>query len=147
MKNKLQIRPLEPSDFPDWLPLWDGNNMGQRDQALTTETWARLTDKNYPVHGLGAFQDGKLCGLLHYILHPTTGAIEPVCYMQDVYVDPDARGNGIAKTMIRELAQIGREKKWARMYWIAQSDNESAQKLYNNFGQKLDFTLHVLPLS
>ena len=142
----LKIRAIENRDFPDWLPLWDGNNQGQRDEAVTSETWSRLIDANSSVHGLVAEKDGKLVGLVHYILHPTTGNIADVCYMQDVYVEPDMRQNGIARKMILHLGDVGKSAKWARMYWLAEADNEAAQALYKSIGMKLDFTLHMMAL-
>lgn len=143
----LKIRPLVSEDFPSWLPLWDGNNKGHRDEAVTTETWSRLTDPNFPVHGLCAQLDGQMVGLVHYVIHHTTGSINPVCYMQDVYVDPVFRKKGIARVMVMELSQIAFKEKWARLYWLAESDNKAAQALYQNIGVKLDFTLHVLPIA
>lgn len=143
----LKIRPLTADDLPHWLPLWDGNNKGKRDEAVTTETWARITDPDFPVFGLCAELNGKIVGLVHYVLHYTTGNITQVCYMQDVYVDPAVRGKGIARAMVMELSKIAFENKWARLYWLAEADNEAAQALYRNIGVKLDFTLHVLPIA
>lgn len=142
----IQIRPLEPQDFPDWLPLWDGNNMGLRNEAVTAETWSRLTNPESSVNGLAAWEGSEMIGLVHYILHPTTGHIEPVCYMQDVYVSDHHRKKGIAKKLIKKLVNIGQEEKWARMYWLAEAENEAAQALYKSIGVKLNFTLHVQPL-
>ena len=142
----IKIRPIENRDFPDWLPLWDGNNLGTRDEAVTTETWSRLTGLNSNVHGVVAEDNGKLVGLVHYVTHPTTGSINDACYMQDVYVDPAQRKGGIAKKMVKAVVAEGKSKKWSRLYWLAESDNEAAQALYKDFGAKLDFTLHVLPL-
>ncbi|MCB1720490.1 MAG: GNAT family N-acetyltransferase [Alphaproteobacteria bacterium] len=141
-----KIRPIENKDFPDWLLLWDGNNLGTRDEAVTSETWSRLINPDSKVRGLVAEKDGALVGLVHYILHPTTGSVRDVCYMQDVYVAPDARRQGIAKKLITQLSQIGKRERWARIYWLAESNNESAQGLYRGLGQKLDFTLHVMKL-
>ena len=143
----LKIRTIENRDFPDWLPLWDGNNLGTRDEAVTSETWSRLTDPEFPVHGLVAESNGKLVGLLHYIEHPTTGSLKDVCYMQDVYVEPAQRQKGIARALLNELAIIGQKnKKWTRIYWLAEEDNEAAQKLYETIGTKLNFTLHMMAL-
>ena len=141
----VKIRPIENRDFPDWLPLWDGNNLGQRDEEVTSETWSRLTDPNSAVHGLVAERDGELAGLLHYIIHPTTGSLKDVCYMQDVYTDPNHRKQGIARALIEELANIGKNK-WARIHWFAEADNKAAQHLYQTLGVKLNFTLHVMKL-
>lgn len=143
----LKIRALASEDFPDWLPLWDGNNLGKRDEKITTKTWARLSDPEFPIYGFVAEDKDQLVGLIHYVLHPTTGSIEPVCYMQDVYVDPDHRQKGIARKMVQHLAKIGQQEKWGRMYWLAEGDNVAAQNLYKNLGFKLNFTLHVLPLN
>ncbi len=143
----VKIRAVENRDFPDWLPLWDGNNLGTRDEAVTSETWSRLIDSNSSVHGLVAEDGGKLIGLLHYITHPTTGSLKDVCYMQDVYVDPERRQKGIAKKLIKELAIIGqKQKNWARIYWLAEEDNIAAQKLYETIGVKMNFTLHMMKI-
>lgn len=144
--SKITIRPLEPNDFPNWLPLWDGNNMGQRDETVTTQTWSRLMDAESPVDGLCALRGGEMAGLVHYILHPTTGAIENACYMQDVYVDPEFRQQGIAAKLVRALDKKGRFEGWSRLYWLADADNEAAQALYKNIGVKMNFNLFIQPL-
>lgn len=144
--NEISVAPLAAGDYEEWLPLWIGNNQGQFDEAVTETTWARLTDPASYVGGLAAWQGGKMAGLVHYILHPVTGHIQPVCYMQDVYVLPEYRRQGIARKMIGVLAAKGKEESWARLYWLAEAGNESAQALYKNMGVKLDFTLHVMPL-
>ena len=64
--------------------------------------------------------------------------------MQDVYVDPAQRKQGIARRMIEALSREGKTQKWPRIYWLAERDNEAAQNLYKSLGVKLDFTLHVL---
>jgi ribosomal protein S18 acetylase RimI-like enzyme len=143
----LIIRDLEESDFNSWSVLWDKNNLGHENLAVTQTTWKRLLDKNSSVNGLVAEANGQLAGLIHYILHPTTGHIEPVCYMQDVYVDEPYRQNGIARKMVEQLVNIARKEQWARLYWLAENNNIAAQKLYKNIGVKLDFSLHVLPIT
>lgn len=140
------ISPLEAGDYDQWLALWNGNNQGHSNQAVTAETWNRLINPVYPVHGLAARVDGRMAGLLHYILHPVTGHIQPVCYMQDVFIDPAYRRRGLARALIGRLAETGRAERWARIYWLAEQNNQAAQNLYKNIGVKLDFTLHVLPL-
>ena len=125
------------------MPLWDGNNLGTRDEAVTTETWGRLTNTESNVCGLVAEENGQIIGLVHYILHPTTGSLKPVCYMQDVFTAPDHRRKGVARKMIQHLANLGKGQ-WARMYWLAESDNDAAQKLYQNLGMKMNFTLHMM---
>ena len=142
----MKIRSATPDDFPQWLALWNANNLGQINEAVTTQTWMRILDADAPVHALVAEDKGELVGMVQYILHPTTGNLHDVCYMQDVFVAPEHRKQGIARTMITALERIGSREKWARIYWLAESNNEAAQALYKTLGQKVNFTLHIMPL-
>ncbi len=93
---------------------------------------------------LGIFDEDKLIGFLHYVLHPITGFIEPACYMQDLFVSSNYRGQGIAKRLVWELESIGKLEKWARIYWFADKGDETVQKLYKNLGIEVNFGLHML---
>lgn len=145
-KNQVAIDDIRADDRDAWQLLWDANNLGHKNEAVSAETWRRLLDPSSPVHGFAARVDGRMVGLVHYILHPVTGHIQPVAYMQDLYVDPAFRRKGIARTLITHLAELGKQKKWARLYWLAENSNDGAQALYRRLGTKLDFSLHVLRL-
>lgn len=139
------IRSLERKDYDAWLPLWNENSLNQISKDVTTETWRRLNNPKETVFGLGFFdQNELLCGILHYILHPTTGVKEPACYMQDLYTAKDRRRQGIAKQLVLELNAIGLKQNWARIYWFAENGNENVQNLYKNLGIPMDFTLFML---
>ena len=142
----MKIKKLFKQHYSQWLPLWQENCLHQIDDETTTETWRRLCSKNEPVWGLGVFDnDDNLQGFLHYILHHTTGFKEPACYMQDVFIAPNARLQGLAKRLIWELHDMGKTEKWARIYWFAQKNDIAAQNLYKNLGINMDFSLHILP--
>lgn len=141
----ITVRPLAPDDYDQWVRLWNANNQGHINEEITAVTWQRLMD-NDQVRGLVAIDSADLAGLVHFILHPVTGHIKPVCYMQDVFVDPTHRRKGIGRQLVTALAALGKSEGWARMYWLAEAQNKEAQALYRNLGLKLDFTLHVLPL-
>lgn len=142
------ITPLSPADYTEWLPLWQANTEHSVSDDVTAQTWDRINSKESGIGGLCAreSQTGPIAGICHYILHPTTGNLNPVCYMQDLYITPDFRRKGLARALVTHLAQIGGAEKWARLYWLAEGKNEAAQHLYRSLGLKLDFTLHVLPL-
>ncbi len=141
----MDIRALEKSDYKAWLPLWNANCLHRIDQNVTNQTWQRICDPASDVKGFGAHVNGKLAGIVHYILHPITGNMNPAAYMQDVFVAEDMRRRGIARALVERLALEGREQGWARIYWMAENDNIAAQNLYKNLGITVDFTLHILP--
>ncbi len=142
----MKIRGVRSDDFPQWLTLWNANNLGHKDADVTTQTWTRLLDENADVYGLVAEDKAALIGLLQYVLHPTTGSTKPVCYMQDVFVSETFRQQGIAKRMIKALETIGRREKWERIYWLAEEKNDGAQALYKTLGHRLEFSLHIMPI-
>lgn len=143
----MSVRSLENNDYKSWRPVWQENMQHQVTDEVTTNTWKWICDTSPEVGGLGFFQDRELCGILHYILHPTTGSLRPVCYMQDLYVLPVHRQQGFAKQLLKALAEKGLSEGWERIYWVADNDNKQAQALYKNIGVKLNFGMHVLPLN
>ena len=140
------IRLLKNTDYNQWLPLWQDNCLNQVPQNVTEETWRRICDPKENVFGLGVFEEENLIGILHYILHPTTGQLAPVCYMQDLYIRQDHRRKGHARALVTALQEEGTKAGWARIYWLAEKSNPAAQNLYKNLGIPVDFSLHILPL-
>lgn len=139
------IKPLEKSDYKNWLPLWNANCHHKVTQDVTNQTWQRICDPQSDIGGLAAHVDDKLAGIVHYVLHPVTGHLKPAAYMQDVFVAEDMRRQGIARALIEHLALEGKQEGWARLYWLAEGSNVAAQNLYKTLGIKVDFTLHILP--
>ena len=95
----LTIRPLTAADEAEWRRLWTGY-LEFYESAVSEEvyqtTFARLLD---PAHTerccFIADLDGRAVGLVHAIWHAHNWRIEDVCYLQDLYADPDVRGKGI----------------------------------------------------
>ena len=94
MSSELTVRFVTRQDYDQWLPLWDGYNAfygrsGPTALApeITAMTWARFFDAYEPVHGLVAESGGQLLGLTHYLFHRSTTAIDPLCYLQDLFTD------------------------------------------------------------
>jgi GNAT superfamily N-acetyltransferase len=52
-------------------------------------------------------------------------------YLEDLFVDPEARGRGIADGLIEVCADRCRELGMPAMEWLTAPDNHRAQKVYN----------------
>jgi len=149
MSDPLTIRLVTRQDYDQWLPLWDGYNAfygrsGTTALApeITGMTWARFFDADEPVHGLVAESGGRLLGLTHYLFHRSTTAIEPVCYLQDLFTDQTARGKGVGRALIEGVYQQASRAGSRRVYWQTHETNHTAQQLYNQVAEHSGFVVY-----
>jgi GNAT superfamily N-acetyltransferase len=59
-------------------------------------------------------------------------------YLEDLFVDPETRGRGIADALIEVCADRCRELGMPAMEWLTAPDNHRAQKVYNRTGADSD---------
>jgi GNAT superfamily N-acetyltransferase len=55
-------------------------------------------------------------------------------YLEDLFVDPETRGRGIADALIEVCADRCRELGMPAMEWLTATDNHRAQKVYERTG-------------
>jgi GNAT superfamily N-acetyltransferase len=145
----LIVRPLTRQDYEQWLPLWDGyNGFYGRSSAtalapeITGMTWARFFDAYEPVHGLVADSNGQLLGLTHYLFHRSTTAIEPVCYLQDLFTSEAARGQGVGRALITGVYEKAKLAGASRVYWQTHQTNQTARRLYDAVAEHSGFIIY-----
>ncbi len=137
------IRPLRLTDKEDWKHVWRNYlrfYSSIREDALYDFTFQRLAD---PAHssmfGYVAEQQGQLQGLVNCIIHEHGWHQQPVIYLQDLFVDEKARGQGIGRRLIEQVYRYADDTGKASVYWLTQSNNHSAMKLYDSLAIKTDF--------
>lgn len=59
-------------------------------------------------------------------------------FLEDLYVTPDLRGNGLGFVMLREVAKFAKEQGFTRLDWQALKWNEAAINFYKNLGAETD---------
>ncbi len=129
------IRPLAAADEAEWRRLWTGY-LEFYEASVTEEvyrtTFARLLgDDAQDYHGLVAEQGGTPIGLTHYLFHRHCWRVENVIYLQDLYVDPVARGTGAGRALIEAVYAAGDAAGCPSVYWLTQEFNATARKLYD----------------
>ena len=115
------IRRIEARDEARWRELWDGYcRFYEREPAapITRHTWARIMDTASPVYAIVAERaiDGVI-GMANYIIHENTATLTPVCYLQDLFVDPKLRAGGVGKQLIDWLVAEMKTQQWSRLHW------------------------------
>ena len=61
---------------------------------------------------------------------------KPGIYLEDLYVKPEARGQGIGKMMLAYLAKLACERNCGRLEWWVLDWNETAINFYKSIGAK-----------
>jgi GNAT superfamily N-acetyltransferase len=73
--------------------------------SVTENTWQRLHNG---AHGLGARDSAASCSALCISCSMRTPGRATACYLQDLYVDPRARGTGCGRQLIAAVAESAR---------------------------------------
>jgi GNAT superfamily N-acetyltransferase len=82
--------------------------------------------------------DGRIVGLVHYLYHRSTTAIENVCYLQDLFTAPEARSRGVARALIEYVYAEAAKAGSRRVYWQTHESNP-ARKLYDRLATLTPF--------
>ena len=148
--SPLAIRPFAAADRAAWDRMWAGYLTFYEtslEAAVSDDTWERFIEPAPGHLGLMALgeETGPL-GFAHAIVHPGTWSPRPVCYLEDLFVTPEARGRGVGRALIEALAARGREEGWLRIYWQTAHDNTRAQALYDKLAERTDWIRYDLDL-
>jgi GNAT superfamily N-acetyltransferase len=143
----IEIGLLRPEDRADWEVLARGYKAFYRTAVPPEgyeETWQRLLS-GVELHGVGAWLDGRLIGIAHFLFHTAFWSVD-WCYLQDLYVSEAARGRGAARALIEHVAQESRKRGAARLYWTTKEDNATARALYDKVAGFHGFIRYDYPL-
>ncbi|HZH43492.1 MAG TPA: GNAT family N-acetyltransferase [Lysobacter sp.] len=143
------VRPLEPADHDQWLPLWQGYQAFYRvalPEEVTATTWQRFHDPAEPMRAFGAFDGERLLGIVHCIFHRTCWSIAPSCYLQDLFTAEDARGRGVARALIDTVCEAARAEGAARVHWLTHESNATARALYDRIAEASGFVQYRINL-
>ena len=147
--QEVQVIPVQQQDYQQWIPYW----LAYQDfykvclpTKVTETTWQRFFDKAEPVYCAVAKQGDKVLGFVHYVIHRSTWAEQNYCYLEDLYVSPETRGQHIGKRLIEYVQKQAIAQKCDRLYWHTQETNHTAQKLYNWVAEKPGIIEYRMPL-
>lgn len=143
--SETTVRPLAPQDSAAWRRLWAGYLRFYRASVaddVTDATWARLLDPDSSMACLVAERDGAVIGICNYLFHDSTWTVQPFCYLNDLYVDPAARGSGAARALILACEEAARTAGAARLYWTTQEYNGAARSLYDTIVPRSSFIVY-----
>ncbi len=69
---------------------------------------------------------------------PTT-----VCYLQDLFTDPEARGQGVGRALIEAVYGRAKAMEATRVYWQTHETNTTAMRLYDAMAERIGFVVYA----
>jgi GNAT superfamily N-acetyltransferase len=143
----VEIRHLTRADRHAWETLFGAyiEFYGRSLDPRTYDTaWAAfLADTR--IHARGAWLDGKMSGLAHFLVHPHTNAND-VCYLQDLFTAPEARGRGVARSLIAYVEEWARARECSAVYWQTHVSNSRARRVYDQVAEHDGFIVYEIAL-
>ncbi len=146
----ISVRAVEAGDQAAWLRLYAGYadfyKVAQTD-AMRATVWGWLQDPACEVEGLVAVDAaGQVIGIAHFraFRRPLSASVGG--FLDDLFVDPDARGSGAAQALIGGIEAIGRARGWSVIRWITAADNARARAVYDRLAMATPWVTYDIKL-
>jgi ribosomal protein S18 acetylase RimI-like enzyme len=141
------IRQLEQKDKGNWAKLYNDYanfyKVTMNIEILDT-LWGWIHDETHDVNGLCYELEDKIVAIAHYRTMPRPIKAEYIGFLDDLFVEPDFRGQKIAQKLISYLKSLSKANNWGGIRWITHSTNVNAKKLYDKIANNTGFELYEL---
>jgi ribosomal protein S18 acetylase RimI-like enzyme len=133
--------------------LADADTLARFARALEREEGkpeAALTAAHVRAEGFGlrrrfwaliAERDGKPVGFALVFPAYATETAERGCYVQDLYIVPEARRQGVGRALMAAVARASAEDGGRYLFWNVRLDNAGAQAFYRALGATVEPTV------
>ena len=140
-KESLSIRQATPSDVRVILELIHAIADYEKLSHQVTANEDTLRDSLFGPHPAAeiclASWQGVVVGYAVFFHHFSTFEGQRGLYLEDIFIQPDFRGKGIGKALLRHLARLALERDCARFEWLVLDWNQAAMDFYRGLGAEI----------
>ena len=141
MADDFSIRPATAGDIPELLRLIRALAEYEKLADMAVGTEARMRESLFgarpAAEALVAERGGRTVGFAIYFTTFSTFLCKPGLYLEDLFVEPEHRGSGIGKALLRRLAALAVERGCGRFEWRVLDWNEPSIRFYESLGATL----------
>ena len=141
------IRNLSHADFEVWSNLYRDYAKFYKvpmNKEILNKLWSWIQDEGHVVNGICFKFEEKIVGIAHYRTMPRPIKGQYIGFLDDLFVEPEFRGQNIAQKLISHLKSLSKANNWDGIRWITHSSNENAKKLYDKIANNTGFELYEL---
>jgi GNAT superfamily N-acetyltransferase len=151
MSDSITIRPATATDIPAILGFIRALAKYERleHECVATEAGLRKTlfgARSY-AEVVFACLDGAPVGFALFFHNYSTFLGKPGIYLEDLFVNPEARGRGIGKRLLQWLARTAVERDCGRLEWAVLDWNEPSIRFYQSLGAVLKSEWQIFRLT
>ena len=144
----MTVRPLAAADWDSWRHLYlgyaDFYTVETNDEKLST-LFGWLLDPDHVCDGIVAAQNGlEIIGLAHFRSMPSPLRGAEIGFLDDLFVDPRARGSGAAEALLHEVDRVAGQRGWDVVRWITRDGNYRARNLYDRLAARSDWITYEM---
>ena len=138
MGLNLNLRPATPDDAPVLFSLIQALAEYEKLAHAVTGNAEALSEhlfgsRSY-IEAILAEYPGQVVGFALFFFNYSTFLTQPGIYLEDLFVLPEYRQQGIGKAILTHLAKLALERNCGRLEWSVLDWNESAIAFYRHMG-------------
>ena len=132
----------------DWFTNWPSTREPRMSAlSATTNCALALFGVRPALFGHVAVVAGQVVGCALWFLNFSTWRGVHGIYLEDLYVQPEHRGQGVGRALLRELAAECGRRGYVRLEWSVLDWNEPAIRFYRSQGAELQEEWRIFRLS
>lgn len=137
----LAIRPATPADIPALVDLIkalaDYEKLAHEVTGHPDDLAAALFGDRPYAEALLAWVDGQSVGMALFFHNFSTFLMKPGIYLEDIFVYPEYRGQGIGKALLVHLGKLALARGCGRFEWSVLDWNTPAIAFYQSMGAEI----------
>ena len=115
--------------------------------AMRDRVWGWIQDPAHEVEGFVALDaQGRVVGLAHMRAFARPLAATTGGFLDDLFVEPEARGTGVVEALVGAVAEEGRRRGWTVIRWITAEGNARARAAYERMATRTGWLTYEIAL-
>lgn len=145
------LRDARPGDEAELLRLIHALAVYEKLEHMAVGTTAQLHEALFGARpacaAVIAERGGRAVGFALYFTTFSTFLCKPGLYLEDLFVEPEHRGAGIGKALLRHLARVALERGYGRFEWRVLDWNEPSILFYRSLGAAILPEWHLVRMT